>query len=313
MLWALIAAMTAAALALLVPPLLRRPPGLGARAAFDMEVYRDQIAEIGRDLERGLLTGREAADARTEISRRLLAADRQMTDHAGGDGGDDGDDGAAPADAGRAGPTVAAIAVLVPVAAVALYLAIGSPWLTQSAPGGGIIAGRSDGPDDAGMAALVEELGRKLRERSDDAEGWALYARSLAGLGRTDAALDAFRRAVALDPKNTELLSRFAEIQILAATGMVTPQARRTLEAVLALDRGEPRARYYVGLAEQQAGRLRQALELWLALEAESPTGAPWRTLLERRVGKLASQIGIDRSALAAMREKAAKRISRNR
>ncbi len=303
MLWALIAAMTAAVLALLLPPLLRRPTGIGDRAAFDMEVYRDQNAEIGRDLERGLISEREAVDARAEIGRRLLTADRQMSQQTAGE-----DDGAAPADAGRAGPTVAAIAVLVPVAAVALYLAIGSPWLTQSTPGGGIVAERSDEPDGARMAALVEDLGRRLKDRPDDADGWALYARSLAGLGRTGAALDAFRRAVALDPKNTELLSRFAEIQILAASGTVTPEARRTLDAVLALDRDEPRARYYVGLAEQQAGRLRQALELWLALEAESPPDAPWRTLLARRVERLAKQFGIDGDALAAMREKVAKR-----
>ena len=303
MLWALIAAMTAAVLALLLPPLLRRPTGIRDRAAFDMEVYRDQNAEIGRDLERGLITEREAVDARAEIGRRLLTADRHMSQQTAGEG-----DGAAPADAGRAGPTVAAIAVLVPVAAVALYLAIGSPWLTQSTPGGGTIAERSDEPDGARMAALVEALGRRLKDRPDDADGWALYAGSLAGLGRTGAALDAFRRAVALDPKNTELLSRFAEIQILAASGTVTPEARRTLNAVLALDRDEPRARYYVGLAEQQAGRLRQALELWLALEAESPPDAPWRTLLARRVERLAKQFGIDGDALAAMREKVAKR-----
>lgn len=303
MLWALIAAMTAAALALLLPPLLRRPTGLGERAAFDMEVYRDQIAELGRDLERGLITEREGIDARAEIGRRLLAADRQMSRQTAGE-----DDGARQADEGRAGPTVAAIAVLVPVAAVALYLAIGSPWLTQGTPGGAIIAEPSGEPDDARMTALVEELGRKLKDRSDDAEGWALYARSLAGLGRTEAALDAFRRAVALDPENAELLSRFAEIQILAARGTVTPEARRTLDAVLAVDRDEPRARYYVGLAEQQAGRLPQALELWLALEAESPPDAPWSRLLARRVERLAQQLGIDTGALAARREKAGKR-----
>ena len=303
MVWALIAAMTAAALALLLPPLLRRPTAIGTRAAFDMEVYRDQIAEIGRDLERGQITEREAVDARAEIGRRLLAADRQISDPAGGE-----DDGAGPADGGRAGPTVAAIAVLVPMAAVALYLAIGSPWLTQGAPGGAIVAEPDQEPGDARMASLIEELGRRLKDSPDDAEGWALYARSLAGLGRIDAAREAFRRAVALDPKNAELLSRFAEIQILAAKGTVTPEARRILDAVLALDRDEPRARYYVGLAEQQAGRLRQALDHWLALEAESPPDAPWSRLLARRVDRLAKQLGIDEGRLAAMREKVAKR-----
>ncbi len=302
MLWLPIAAMTAIALALLLPPLLRRPPDPGNRAAFDMEVYRDQIAEIERDLERGLLSGREAEDARAEIGRRLLAADRQLTGAAGED------DGGSPADSAHARPMAATVAVLVPMAAVALYLAIGSPWHSDRTPGGGFIAAPGDATGGADMIALVEKLGRTLKDRPDDAKGWALYAKALGNLGRHDAALDAFRRAVALNPNNVELLSRFAELQIFIAGGTVTPEARRTLEAALALEADQPRARYYIGLAEQQAGRLRKALDLWLALEAESPDDAPWRALLSTRIERLAKQIGVAGAVLASMRELAAKR-----
>lgn len=299
MVWALIIVMTAAALALLLPPLLRRAPELRDRAAFDMEIYRDQITELDHDLERGVITKRESNDARIEISRRLLAADRRLTGAALHVGEDE-----APAGDAGAGKTAAAIAVAVPVAALALYLAIGSPEIPVAKPGGRTIAENADSSTSPEMAALVDKLGRRLKERPDDARGWALYARSLAGIGRTGAAVDAFRRAAALDPTNTGILSRLAELQILAAQGTVTPEARRTLEAVLELQPGEPRARYYIGLAEQQAGRSGKALELWLTLEAESPPGAPWSKLLRERIDKLGKQTGVSDEALAARRAK---------
>ncbi|MHA1107500.1 MAG: c-type cytochrome biogenesis protein CcmI [Alphaproteobacteria bacterium] len=301
MMWVLIAVMTAAALALLLPPLLRRAPALRERAAFDMEIYRDQIAEIDRDLERGVITERESNDARIEISRRLLAADRQLTGAAPEAGEDETP---APARDGRAGKSAAAIAVMVPVAALAVYFAVGSPDIPVARPGDHTIAGKADNLASPEMVALIAKLGQRLKERPDDARGWALYARSLAGIGRTRAALDAFRRAAALDPKDTETLSRFAELQILDAKGTVTPEARRTLEAIVELQPGEPRARYYIGLAEQQAGRSAKALELWLTLEADSPPGAPWRKLLNERINKLAKQSNVSSEALAARREK---------
>jgi cytochrome c-type biogenesis protein CcmI len=48
-----------------------------APARHDMEVYRDQLAEVDRDLADGLVDEAQAEVARTEISRRLLAASRK--------------------------------------------------------------------------------------------------------------------------------------------------------------------------------------------------------------------------------------------
>ncbi len=45
-------------------------------AAYDLKVYRDQLAEIDRDLARGVIAETEAARLRTEISRKVLEADR---------------------------------------------------------------------------------------------------------------------------------------------------------------------------------------------------------------------------------------------
>ncbi|MEZ5767821.1 MAG: c-type cytochrome biogenesis protein CcmI [Paracoccaceae bacterium] len=46
-------------------------------AAYDVQVYRDQLVELDRDVARGVLSETEAERARVETSRRLLDADRR--------------------------------------------------------------------------------------------------------------------------------------------------------------------------------------------------------------------------------------------
>ena len=117
-LWIVVAAMTALALALLLAPLLRRAEGAAPRAAYDMEIYRDQLAEIDRELERGMLDTAEAEAARAEIGRRALAAEAAATA---------ADTRQTPAPAPRW--RIVALGAGVPIAAVLLYLGVGKPEL----------------------------------------------------------------------------------------------------------------------------------------------------------------------------------------
>ncbi len=68
--------MALAVAALLVTALLRGRGGCGAAAAYDLRVYRDQLGEIDRDPARGVIPADEAERLRTEVSRRVLEADR---------------------------------------------------------------------------------------------------------------------------------------------------------------------------------------------------------------------------------------------
>ena len=72
MLWVLIAVMTAAAVFAVLWPLARRARDL--RSGSDVAVYKDQLEEIGRDQNWGLIAPNEADAARVEVSRRLIAA-----------------------------------------------------------------------------------------------------------------------------------------------------------------------------------------------------------------------------------------------
>jgi cytochrome c-type biogenesis protein CcmH len=305
-LWLILAAIAAVAILLLVAPLWRRPKQNPARAAFDAQIYRDQLIEIERDSERGQITAEQAATARTEIARRLLAVtdapDRtnESTEHMTEEGARHA------AQASRRGIAVF-VGLAVPIAAFGVYLVMGSPHL-PSQPGLEAQARAPEKKPSDGAAEttrLVAELGQRLKDRPNDVKGWTLYARTLASLGRFADAAAAYQRVTTLAPGDAELMSRYAEVQIFVAKGTITPAARATLRATLALDEKEPRARYYLGLAESQAGKLDEALSIWIALESESGPEAPWSRLLGERISQLALRSGISNDDLAKRRERA--------
>jgi len=74
LIWLIFAVLAAVVVGLVIWPLAAARGRAPARAAYDRAVYRDQLKEIARDGDRGLLTPAEAASARLEIERRLLAA-----------------------------------------------------------------------------------------------------------------------------------------------------------------------------------------------------------------------------------------------
>lgn len=296
--WPLAALLTAACVGLLLRPLLRRAaaaPGTGEpgsdaetappeRADYDIRVYSDQLREITRDRERGLLSATEAAAATLEVQRRLLAADRRRSP--------------APAARGpRRGARAAALAVtlLLPLGGLGLYLHLGAPDL-PSLP----LAERgAEFERVAEMRGLTEQLQRRLERDPEDARGWELLARSRAELGQWREAAEAYRQAVARGgAERAGLQSALGEAVTAAADGVVTPEARAAFDTALALDPGEPRARYYSALALQQAGRQREALDAWMALAADTPADAGWRPLLRQQIVGAAEALGLPITAL---------------
>src|SRR4029077_9657290 len=117
MIWLLIAAMTGVAVLAVLWPLWRR--GRDLRQASDVEVYKDQLEEIGRDQSFGLIAAPEAEAARVEVSRRLLAADTAMRGRKAERG--------SPRARRRAAAGGARLRV--PAGSIAFYLALGSPDL----------------------------------------------------------------------------------------------------------------------------------------------------------------------------------------
>ncbi len=280
--WLVIAAMAAAAAAILLLPLLRKGQGAQARLAYDLAVYRDQLAEIARDEARGVLPADEAASARLEIERRILAAGE----------GAQSTPSLTPSRAARI--SIIAIAIAGPLAATALYLEHGSPHMPGyplASRGGEGTKSATGNVDMAKILKMVDKLAQRMDAEPNNLKGWTMLGRSYALLQRHDDAAKAFAHAAALDPKDSALPAGEGEAMVFASGGIVTPKARDAFEAALAIDPKEPRSRYYLGLASAQAGQPQAALAAWEALAAEAPPDTPWLPDLHRQIEKLQEQI----------------------
>ncbi len=298
MFWLFAALMTAAAVTLLVAPLLRGARGGGAgpaaeRAAYDRAVYRDQLAELARDLERGIVTPEQAEAARIEIERRLLATADDHEPAASGSGGS------------RVDPiTTVMLAGAVAAGSVAVYLALGSPQvpdqpLASRDRSGAAVAAKGDAGGEAAaqtardLAKSAESLQQKLKDKPDDAESWVLLARTQAILERWQDAAESYKRAIALTGGRPDIAAGYGEMLVFTADGIVTPAAREAFETAIKGDPDNLAARFYLAAADAQAGKPREAIDAWMKLAADSPADAPWVPNVKQRITETAQAAGL--------------------
>ena len=185
-LWFVLALMTAAAIFAVLWPLSRRESTL--RSGSDVAVYRDQLEEIRRDQAAGLIGDSEAAAAQVEVSRRL---------HRGGRcrGGGCASRARCRDDAAPRAVAVAAL-VLLPVGALALYLAVGSPTLP-----GQPLASRAP-VERQTIAQMVAQVEAHLAKNPNEGRGWEVVAPIYLRMGRFDDAVKARRNALALNGRD---------------------------------------------------------------------------------------------------------------
>ena len=278
---------------------LSRPPE-GEAAHPDLKVYRDQLAEVERDLARGVIAPEDAARLRTEVSRRLLDADRALR-------------GAATARQLPLAP-VAAVVVLLLAGGAAVYWQIGAPGypdmplaarlaasdtLYRTRPSQAEAEAQAPAPEavqpDAQFADLMEKLRAAVAARPDDLRGLELLARNEALLGRNAEAARAQEHLVALlgDDATVEQHLTALEYLVVAAGGYVSPQAEAHLTRVLASDPRNKLARYYAGLMFAQVGRPDRTFEFWEPLLAEGPADAPWIAPIRAALPDVAARAGV--------------------
>ena len=280
--------MTLGAAALVVIPLLRSGAGGTARRDQELAIYKDQLSEIDRDQARGLVGDDEADAARAEIGRRIIAID---------------DAGTGEAPTGKRAPVMAALTgICVPALALAAYLHQGSPTLQQATPG---TAASAQGPTAAEQRDRIKQLADELQKDPRNVGNWIALGDALTTLKRYQRAAVAYTQAMQLVPANADYASRTGESLVFAADGQVTPGAEAAFREAARRDPGDPRALYYLGLADRQGGRLRNALNRWLVLEAGSRSDAPWLRFLSPRIDATARELGLKPEELAGLREKA--------
>lgn len=296
MFWIICAVLTGAVGFAIIAPLLRNRGTGEPAAAFDLRVYRDQLQEVDRDLERGVIAPEDAARLRTEIGRKVLDADRRLSQDTAGK-------------AGGRGLLAMGVLALLFVGAVTLYLREGQPGrddlpiaqrianarqIYESRPSQAEAEARAPAPVTPEVpedfAALIQQLREAVARNPDDPQGLALLATNEIRLGNLSAAREAQQRLVELrgDDASADELVRLSALMIEAASGLITPEAEEMLARALTREPTHPQARYLLGMLQLQNDRPDRAFPIWRSLLEEGPEDAPWIAPIRTAISDLA-------------------------
>jgi cytochrome c-type biogenesis protein CcmH len=278
MIWALFALMIVAAVAAGTWPLRRRgslPP-----VGEDVAVYRDQLGEIERDRNNGAIGAAEAEAARIEVSRRLIAAASKASQEA-------------PYTIAGVRPlTAVVVALAVPAVAALFYLPLGSPDVPGQPLAERIIAAHRNGLPDAGRnarstAELVARVEAYLKDNPDDGRGWEVIAPVFMRMGRFQEAIAAHTNAIRLLGSTADREANLGEALVAASNGVVTSEAKAAFDRAIATAPENTPARYYLGLAAEQEGRVADAVSIWRGMLDGAPPDASWVGIVRQGLARL--------------------------
>ena len=249
-------ALIALAIALLAPALLRRPPEPShSRSSINIGIARERERELRRELQEDVLSEADYDQARAELEINLL-------------GDLDQDQDPASAVIRTSAPVTATLlAVLIPLAALGLYLFLGHPGALDPSPGLMAQQLTSAQPSAPDVDAMLSKLRERLLERPDDVRGWTLLANALMSTGRYPEAVTAYERLVQLEPRSPEFLVRLADALAMSNNGSLAGQATQLITEALALDPEQIQGLWLAGIAAEERGEPIQALDFWRRLE----------------------------------------------
>lgn len=275
-LWITFAALACLAAVLMLYP-MRRPVGGDAdRDAGAVAVLGDQLREVDRDAERGLISAAEAEAARIEIKRRLLKLGRRPVV------------GSASTQGGRAALWISAAAV--PLLAGLFYAWLGAPGIPSMS-----FADRQDErAEQTQIAELTERLLNRLESDPEGGptEGWILLGQTYMRMGRYADAATAMEAVIGREGASSAMLSQYAEALVAAENGIVTPKARAAVRRAREMDPTNPAATYYEALALDQAGDSAEAHDLLVARLEQAAGPVPWMEPFIAQVNRIGERLG---------------------
>jgi cytochrome c-type biogenesis protein CcmH len=271
MIWLVFAVLTACVILVVTRPLGRADaPGPGLPSEVD--AYKSQLDELGRDEERGTLSAAEARQTRTEVSRRLLKASRQ------------GPAGLFSGNQGRVNSNLAfsALAAVIAIGAIGLYAKYGAPGEPDQP-----LEARLNAPfDQQPLGIQIANVEHRLRANPKDARGWDILAPVYFRTEQFDKAANAYRKAMELSGDDEERLYGLFESLTFANNGVVPPGAKAALDKALERNPKSLRGRFWLAILSDQDGRKADAEQIYRAMLNENIAPA-WKAVINQRLAAL--------------------------
>ncbi|AKS45817.1 cytochrome c-type biogenesis protein CcmH [Octadecabacter temperatus] len=280
--------------------------GRAAQAAkdTDINIYRDQLLEVERDLARGVLDEAEAERTRTEISRRLLTADTNARADATG----------APQKMSRAVAFTLAAALLTGTGL--LYWELGAAGYgdvpraeriaiaeERRANRPSQLEAEAESPEfdsislaEPETAEILQALRAAAFERPDAVQGWAYLAQVEASIGNMQRAARAQERTIALlgDTVTEADYVRLLDFLVIGTQGYVSPEAETITVRILQNNPESTPALYYAGLLYAQNDRPDRAFNFWRNVVENGDKDTMYWNFAAGQISDVAAQLGMD-------------------
>lgn len=249
-------------LALLLRPFLLKSANASvSRKQLNAAIFRDQLVRLDRDRAENTLAEADYEQARIELQRRVIDDTAQ-------------EDATATMKAPH--KTMVALGLMLPIAAVGLYVLVGNPAALQPSAAPQAPASMPD------MEKLTAGLAKKLEQEPDNLQGWAMLARSYKMLGRNVEAEQAFAKAGTFLDTDAQLLAIYADLAATNANGNFSGKPTQLIEKALKVDPENPMALWLAGTAAFQGGQYDSAILIWERLIQQiEPDTDDWRMLRE--------------------------------
>jgi cytochrome c-type biogenesis protein CcmH len=178
---------------------------------------------------------------------------------------------------------LAGVGVFVVAITVAGYAWKGTPSQlglgTQASAGAPAGHAGGDAPHDVGnaqIAAMVEKLAQRMKERPDDAQGWVMLARSYTVLERYADAVPAYAAAVKLVGDDASLLADYADVLGMTNGRILGTDAMQLIERALKADANNLKALSLAGSAAFTGKDYATAVRYWERLVEVAPAESPF-------------------------------------
>lgn len=280
--WVMVAGLVGLALLFILPTLLR--PRQSTQDIdlneVNLAVFRQQMAELDRDLAAGNLDQASHAAARQDLERELLL---DIEDHPAA--------AAARAPSGRW--AALALAGLLPLLAVGLYLKIGQPRALDPPSQASAQPGQAPGQGMPSMDDLVVKLAKRMEQDPNNLQGWLMLGRSYIAMERMPDAVLAYEKALGLAPKDVEVLLGLAEALIRTQDSEIQGRPLELIQQAVALEPDHPNALWLMGSAEFQRERYAEAVALWTQLEPKLEPGGEEADMVRTAVQEARQRAGL--------------------
>ena len=278
--WLFASCLTVAATLAVLIPITRRRTAVAAPETQDLAVYQDQLKEVDTDLQRNLIDQESAEQARLEIARRLIKAEKAQHDQS------------APLRSGwLRNSLILASVMIIPAFSWGLYSILGSPDL----PSQPLAQRMASSPDRAAVDELLAKAETHLKQNPDDARGWVLLAPIYLRTGRVDEALIAYQNIIRLNGEEFSSVLGMAESLVAKNNGLVTPDAKELFEKAGVMNPQDVRPPAYLARFLMQENQTAEAADLLENFANQAALDAPWLPEMRQTIQQMRADANVTR------------------